>query len=66
MDQIRAVGDGSLSLDALTRELIRNDLSFRVVTTGDAATAKALEDEIKVNGLPGIGRPFLNPGSAPD
>ena len=52
--------DGELSLDALTRQLIRERYEFRFVTTPDGGEALALEREVQRGAL-SAGKPFLNP-----
>ena len=64
--QIQAIGEGTILLDELTRELVRTELGFRFVIMADAYGARDLEKQIRVSGLPGVGQPFLNPGSTPD
>lgn len=61
-EKIDDVVAGKLSLDQLTRDLIRRELTFRVASTSDYRTALRIEDEIKRHGLSATGRPFLNPG----
>ena len=52
--------DGELSLDALTRQLIRERYEFRFVTTPDGGEALALEREVQRGAL-SAGKPFLKP-----
>jgi hypothetical protein len=61
-DQLAGIGTGKLSLDRMTRDFIRNELTFRFLVTPNGTTARRLEGAIKVSGLPGIGRPLLNAG----
>jgi hypothetical protein len=57
--QIDDAARAQLSLDALTRQLIRQSLSYRFTLLEDAATARAVETQIQREGL--IGQlPFLN------
>ena len=65
-DQLKQVGDGQLSLDALTRQYVRERLSFRFVATTDGLAALSVERNIKRHGLLQIGKPFLNPDARPD
>ncbi len=60
-NQIQAVGDAELSLDALTRDYIRTHLGFRYVFTESGDEARAVERTVRRDGLPGSGQPFLNP-----
>ncbi len=60
-EQIQAVGDAGLSLDALTRDYIRTHLGFRYVFTESGHEARAVELTVRRQGLPGSGQPFLNP-----
>lgn len=64
--RLHEVGDGRLSLDALTRTFIRNELEFRLAATPSHSKAQQLENQIKRAGLPVVGRPLLNPGYTPD
>ena len=59
-EQQGQVADGRLSLDALTRQLIRERYEFRFVTTPDGGEALALEREVQRGAL-SAGKPFLNP-----
>lgn len=58
--QQRKIEVGELSLDALTRAYIRDNLSYRFVVTADADAAFALERSVQRGAL-GVGRPLLNP-----
>jgi hypothetical protein len=64
-DQIEAIRDSELSMDALIRDEIRSSFGFRFVTVPDYATAIQVESAIKGGGLSG-GRPRLNPSRAPE
>ena len=59
-EQQGQVADGQLSLDALTRQLIRERYEFRFVTTPDGGVALALEREVQRGAL-SAGKPFLTP-----
>lgn len=60
-DQQQAqIGDGVLSLDALTRKYICDYFEYRYVTVGNGSDAFALEREVQRGAL-SVGRPFLNP-----
>jgi hypothetical protein len=65
-ERLGEVEDGRLSLDAVTRTFIRQELGFRLVAMTSYAEAQELETRVKRVGLPNIGRPLLNPGSTPD
>jgi hypothetical protein len=58
--QIEAAARGQLSLDGLTRQLIRQTLSYRFTLLGDATTARIMERQIQRDGLAGQ-LPLLNP-----
>ena len=59
-DQIERVAAGELRFDALVRDFIRSELTYRYVTTEDGETAFALEREVRRGSL-GCGRPRINP-----
>lgn len=59
-EQQRDVGTGALSLDLLTRELIRAELTFRFLPTTDGQSAFRIEEAIRRGALTGT-RPILNP-----
>jgi hypothetical protein len=59
-ERIEQVGAGELSLDAVGRDLIREELSFRFVDTRDGCAALELERRIQARAM-GIGKPLLNP-----
>ena len=54
------IGDGVVSLDALTREYIRDRFEYRYVTVDNGREALALEREVQRGAMSG-GKPFLNP-----
>ena len=56
-----ALARGERLLDALTRRFIHEHLTYRVVVTGNGATARDLEGFIRREGLPRSGRPNINP-----
>jgi hypothetical protein len=58
--QQREVGLGHLLLDRLTRDFIREHLSYRFLVCRDGAEALAAERAIRAGQLP-AGRPYLNP-----
>jgi hypothetical protein len=58
--QQHAIGQGQLLLDQLTREFIREYLSYRFAIYGDGAEALAVERAVRKGHLP-AGRPYLNP-----
>jgi hypothetical protein len=59
-EQIQAVGAGTLSLDALTKQHIRELLSYRFVATTDSTSAYRLERLVQGGALD-AGKPILNP-----
>jgi hypothetical protein len=59
-EQIDDAARGRLSLDELTRKLIRHSLSYRFALVADAPTARAVERQIQRQGLAGQ-LPVLNP-----
>jgi hypothetical protein len=58
--EFRLIGEGRLSLDLKTRELVRESLAFRFIITRDGAQADALERRARRGAL-SAGPPFLNP-----
>ena len=54
------VGRGQLLLDRLTRDYIREHLSYRFLVCRDGAAALATERAVRAGQLP-AGRPYLNP-----
>jgi hypothetical protein len=58
---VAKVAGGHLSLDALTREYIRDRLTYRFFVTETSADARKLEATVRVEGLQGT-MPMLNPG----
>lgn len=54
------IGEGVLSLDALTREHIRDRFEYRYVTVDNGRDALALERDVQ-RGAMSVGKPFLNP-----
>jgi len=59
-EQIDDAAHGRLSLDGLTRQLIRASLSYRFAFLADAAAARDVERQIQGEGLAGQ-LPLLNP-----
>ena len=59
-EQQAQIGDGVLSLDALTRQHIREHFEYRYVPLDNGKDAFALEREVQRGGL-AAGKPFLNP-----
>lgn len=59
--QLAEVGCGELSLDTMTREYIRQRLSYAYIVTDDGAAAYEVERQIQREGLGGH-LPLLNPG----
>lgn len=60
-NEIEEITSGSKSLDVLTKIYVRTHLSYRFVTTSTGEEARALEADIRRNGLQPHGRPLLNP-----
>jgi len=54
------IGDGVLSLDALTRKHIHDHFEYRYATVSNGSDAFALEREVQ-RGAMTVGKPFLNP-----
>jgi hypothetical protein len=59
-EQIDSAAQGQLSLDGLTRQVIRQSLGYRFTLLQDAATARVVERQIQREGLAGQ-LPYLNP-----
>jgi hypothetical protein len=58
--QLGEIGRGELLLDQLTRDYIRDHLTFRFMPCRDEAEARGLERAVRAGQLP-AGRPYLNP-----
>jgi hypothetical protein len=58
-DELRAVGDGALSLDARTREFIRGTLTNRSVVVPDSESAYRIERLVQSRALD-ADKPILN------
>jgi hypothetical protein len=54
------IGDGLLSLDAMTKRYVHERLTYRYVTLGSGRDSLALEREVQKGAL-AAGQPFLNP-----
>jgi hypothetical protein len=59
--ELRAVGTGGLSLDALTRAYLHEHLGYRYVLTSTGEEARRIEADVRRFGLPSGRRPALNP-----
>ncbi|KIQ19233.1 hypothetical protein RU01_06030 [Rhodococcus sp. MEB064] len=59
-EQQTQIGEGVLSLDALTRKYIHNNLAYRYVTLDNGAAAFELERAVQRGALT-VGKPLLNP-----
>ena len=59
--ELRAVAEGTLSLDALTKQYVRRHLRYRFITTPTGKDARSLEASIRRQGFGNYGPPFLNP-----
>jgi hypothetical protein len=64
-EQLRGIGRGELSLDRMTRDYIREKLTYRYVVCHDKSGADALERAVRAGQL-SAGRPFLNGCSSPE
>ncbi len=60
LQQQTQIGDGVLSLDALTRKQIHDHFEYRYVTVDNGSDALALERDVQ-RGAMSVGKPFLNP-----
>ncbi|MGO9153987.1 hypothetical protein [Mycobacterium sp.] len=60
LQQQAQIGDGVLSLDALTRKHIHDHFEYRYVPVGNGSDAFALERDVQRGAL-SVGKPFLNP-----
>ena len=54
------IGRGHLLLDHLTKDYVREQLSYRFLVYRDGAEAHAAERAVRAGSLP-VGRPYLNP-----
>jgi hypothetical protein len=59
-DQQQAIGSGQLLLDHMTRDFIRQNLTYRYLVCRDGAEALDVERSIRAGQLP-AGCPYLNP-----
>ena len=60
LEQLRDIERGDLFLDRMTRDYVRQNLTYRYVVCPDKPEAEALERAIRSGQLP-AGQPFLNP-----
>ena len=60
-DDLKDIAQGERRLDLLVREYIQTHFSYRYVLTETGAEARSIENQIRTEGLPGVGKPFLNP-----
>jgi hypothetical protein len=60
-EQMQGLARGDRILDALTKQYIRDHLTYRVVVTENGEAARTLEALIRREGLPNSGRPLINP-----
>jgi len=58
--QQEQIGDGVLSLDALTRKHIHDHFEYRYVPVDNGSDAFVLERDVQRGAL-SVGKPFLNP-----
>lgn len=59
-DQQQAIASGQLLLDRMTRNFIRQNLTYRYLICRDGTEALAIERSVRAGQLP-AGRPYLNP-----
>lgn len=59
-DQQRAIAAGQLLLDRMTRDFIRQNLTYRYLVCSDGAGALQIERSVRAGQL-AAGRPYLNP-----
>lgn len=59
-DQQQAIASGQLLLDRMTRDFIRQNLTYRYLVCRDGTEALKIERSIRAGQLP-AGRPYLNP-----
>ena len=59
-DQQQALASGHLFLDRLTRDFIRQNLTYRYLVCRDGTEALKIERQVRTGQLP-AGRPYLNP-----
>jgi hypothetical protein len=59
-DQQQAIASGKLLLDHLTRDFIRQNLTYRYLVCRDGTEALEIERHVRAGQLP-AGRPYLNP-----
>jgi hypothetical protein len=60
-DQLRQVADGALRLDSMTKEFIRERLSYRSIHTTNGSEAREIEAVVRSVGLQSGRLPLLNP-----
>jgi len=60
-EELEALRDGELSLDARTKAYVRDNLAYRFVVVPDSATAFAIERLVQSGALVEAGKPILNP-----
>jgi hypothetical protein len=60
-EQVLSIAAGTHSLDHLTKAFIHREVAFRFVVCTDPGSARALEKEARMAGVPGAGVPMLNP-----
>ena len=65
LEDIRAVGEGRLSLDTLTRDYIREHLGYRYLQTESGLEARSVERLVRGGQLPSRRKPMLNPLGEP-
>jgi hypothetical protein len=60
-EQLKAMGEGSLTLIELNREYIHTKLSYRFLVTDTYSEAMEIERMLKSGQLDSLPKPFLNP-----
>jgi hypothetical protein len=65
LEQLSAIGAGTLSLDQMTRSYIRTHLTYRSVHTATGDEARLIERAIRREGLGSGVKPAINPLKPP-
>ncbi|HBO50454.1 MAG TPA: hypothetical protein DD471_00590 [Planctomycetes bacterium] len=59
-EAIESLANGGQLLDGLTRRFVRQELSYRFITTDGSETARKIESQVRT-GILNAGKPLLNP-----
>jgi hypothetical protein len=59
-EAIESLANGGQLLDGLTRRFVRQELSYRFITTDGSETARKIESQVRA-GILNAGKPLLNP-----